>query len=83
MLNGMNLYTVTYRVRVRARDEHEALHLTNAAIWDDVTIQETRPEREDLRDVRPLAEGEAVPPPEVRLASVDEQRRRTRNVGNA
>lgn len=77
------LYVVTYRVRVRARDEHHALDLANAAIWNDVTIQEPRSEEDDLRDVAPIGEGEPVPPPEVRLALRDDVARRRRNVGNA
>jgi hypothetical protein len=77
----VNLYTVTYRVRVRARDERHALELANAAHWGNVVIDE-RSEAEDLKDVRPLAEGEAMPPPEVRPATPNEAARRRRNVGD-
>jgi hypothetical protein len=80
---SQNLYVVTYRVRVRAYNERHALQLANAAVWDDVTIPEPRPEADDLRDVAPIGEGEPVPPPDVRLATPDEVARRRRNVGDA
>lgn len=78
----MDLYVVTMRLRVRARDERHALGLANAAFWDDMTIHETKPGDEDLRDVF-RAGDEPILPAEVRRATEDERRRRATNLARA